>query len=70
MMILDIMMPGMDGWKLCEKIRSYDSNLPILMLTVKGETSQKVKGFTLGADDYLVKPFEPAELIARVKSAP
>ena len=68
MMILDIMMPGMDGWKLCEEIRSCNSNLPILMLTAKGKTSQKVKGFTLGADDYLVKPFEPAELVARVKA--
>jgi two-component system OmpR family response regulator len=68
MLILDIMMPGMDGWKLCEEIRSCDANLPILMLTAKGETSQKVKGFTLGADDYLVKPFDPAELVARVKA--
>ncbi|MDK2952277.1 MAG: hypothetical protein PWQ77_1942 [Kosmotogales bacterium] len=68
MLILDIMMPRMDGWELCEKIRGYDSNLPILMLTAKGETYQKVKGFTLGADDYLVKPFEPDELIARVKA--
>jgi len=61
------MMPNMDGWELCRELReAYD--LPILMLTAKGETSQKVKGFELGADDYLVKPFEPPELVARVKA--
>jgi DNA-binding response OmpR family regulator len=69
LIILDIMMPNMDGWDLCEAIRSYYSDsLPILMLTAKGETAQKVKGFDLGADDYLVKPFHPAELIARIKA--
>ncbi|MCR8852024.1 MULTISPECIES: response regulator transcription factor [Lysinibacillus] len=68
MVIMDIMMPNMDGWALCEEIRSYNTDLPILMLTAKGETAQKVKGFHLGTDDYLVKPFEPAELIVRVKS--
>ena len=66
-LILDIMMPNMDGWTLCQEIRKY-SDLPILMLTAKGETSQKIKGFRLGADDYLTKPFEPAELVARVKA--
>ncbi|MFB7305233.1 response regulator transcription factor [Heyndrickxia sporothermodurans] len=65
--IIDIMMPNMDGWQLCQEIREY-SDLPILMLTAKGETTQKVKGFELGADDYLVKPFEPIELVARVKA--
>ncbi len=65
--IIDIMMPKMDGWELCREIkRLYD--LPILMLTAKGEVSQKVKGFQLGTDDYLVKPFEPAELVERVKA--
>ncbi|MGC5324723.1 response regulator [Brevibacillus sp. SYSU BS000544] len=67
MVILDIMMPNMDGWTLCKELRKlYD--LPLLMLTAKGETTQKVKGFELGADDYLVKPFEPLELVARVKA--
>lgn len=67
LVILDVMMPNMDGWDLCYEIRRlYD--LPILMLTAKGETSQIVKGFELGTDDYLVKPFEPAELIVRVKA--
>lgn len=67
MLITDVMMPSMDGWKLCEEVRSF-SNMPILMLTVLGETTQKVKGFGIGADDYLTKPFEPMELIARVKA--
>ena len=63
--IIDIMMPRLDGWELCRELRAaYD--LPILMLTARGETSQKIKGFQLGTDDYLVKPFEPAELVARV----
>lgn len=65
--IIDIMMPNMDGWQLCQEIRGF-SEIPILMLTAKGETSQKVKGFNLGADDYLVKPFEPIELVMRVKA--
>lgn len=65
--IIDIMMPNMDGWELCREIREF-SDIPILMLTAKGETSQKVKGFELGADDYLVKPFDPVELTARVKA--
>jgi DNA-binding response OmpR family regulator len=67
MVILDIMMPNMNGWELCRELRaSYD--LPLLMLTAKGETLQKVKGFELGTDDYLVKPFEPQELVVRVKA--
>lgn len=67
MLITDVMMPKMDGWELCSEVRSF-SSMPILMLTVLGETSQKVKGFGIGADDYLTKPFEPIELIARVKA--
>ncbi len=67
MVILDIMMPNMDGWALCRSIRQ-DLDLPMLMLTAKGETMQKVKGFELGTDDYLVKPFDPLELAARVKA--
>lgn len=69
LIILDIMMPNMDGWTFCQEVRAYYSDtLPILMLTAKGETAQKVKGFDLGADDYLVKPFDVAELVARVKA--
>lgn len=68
LIILDIMMPKMDGWTFCQEVRSYYSDtLPILMLTAKGETAQKVRGFDIGADDYLVKPFEVAELVARIK---
>ncbi|MFD0617102.1 response regulator transcription factor [Paenibacillus sp. GCM10027629] len=66
MMILDIMMPKMDGWELCRELRRH-YDLPLLMLTAKGETTQKLKGFELGTDDYLVKPFDPLELVARVK---
>ena len=67
LVIVDIMMPKMDGWELCRQVKaSYD--VPVLMLTARGETSQKLKGFQLGTDDYLVKPFEPLELVARVKA--
>jgi two-component system, OmpR family, response regulator len=65
--VIDIMMPNMDGWQLCKQLREF-SDIPILMLTAKGETTQKVKGFGLGADDYLVKPFEPIELVLRIKA--
>jgi len=67
LVILDIMMPKMDGWELCRQLRRY-YDVPVLMLTAKGETSQKLKGFQVGTDDYLVKPFEPLELVARVKA--
>jgi DNA-binding response OmpR family regulator len=65
--ILDVMMPEMDGWQVCREIRRV-SNIPIIMLTAKGETFDKVLGLELGADDYMVKPFETKELIARVKA--
>jgi DNA-binding response OmpR family regulator len=65
--ILDIMLPGIDGWQVCREIRKI-SNIPIIMLTAKGETFDKVLGLELGADDYMVKPFEPKELVARVKA--
>jgi len=65
--ILDIMLPGADGWQVCREIRKI-SNIPIIMLSAKGETFDKVLGLELGADDYIVKPFEPKELVARVKA--
>ncbi|GEK34010.1 response regulator transcription factor [Kurthia sibirica] len=65
--IIDVMMPEMDGWELVEAIRSY-SDIPLLMLTAKGETAQKVRGFSLGIDDYLTKPFEPIEVVMRIKA--
>lgn len=67
MVILDIMMPNMDGWQLCRELRAH-YGFPLLMLTAKGESSQVVKGFDLGTDDYLVKPFDPPVLLARVKA--
>lgn len=65
--ILDIMLPGIDGWQVCREIRKL-SSIPIIMLTAKGETFDKVLGLELGSDDYIVKPFEPKELMARVKA--
>lgn len=65
--LLDIMLPGKDGWQICREIRSI-SNTPIIMLTAKGELFDKVLGLELGADDYMVKPFEPKELVARIKA--
>jgi len=67
MVILDVMMPHMDGWELCRRLRQA-GDFPLLMLTAKGEMEEKVRGFQLGADDYLVKPFEPVELVARVQA--
>ncbi len=65
--ILDIMLPGMDGWQVCREIRKL-SSIPIIMLSAKDETFNKVLGLELGADDYMVKPFEPKELIARIRA--
>lgn len=67
LIILDIMMPNMDGWELCRELRAF-YDFPLLMLTAKRETTDKLKGFDMGTDDYLVKPFEPLELVARVKA--
>lgn len=68
LVILDVMMPHLDGWEVCRRIRGSGSGVPILMLTAKDEISDKVKGLDLGADDYLVKPFALEELLARVRS--
>lgn len=68
LVILDIMMPGLDGWDLCREIRRWDANLALLMVTAKAESAHKVKGFRLGTDDYLTKPFDPIELVMRVKA--
>ena len=67
MVVLDLMMPNMDGWELCRQLREY-YDMPLLMLTAKGETEDKLRGFQLGTDDYMVKPFEPLELVMRVKA--
>ncbi|MGI6030361.1 MAG: response regulator transcription factor [Eubacteriales bacterium] len=65
--LLDVMMPGMDGWQVCREIRSR-GNVPVIMITAKGETFDKVLGLELGADDYIVKPFDMKEVQARVKA--
>ena len=67
LIILDIMMPEMDGYEVCREVRKNNST-PIIMLTAKGETFDKVLGLELGADDYMVKPFDTKELVARVKA--
>lgn len=67
LILLDIMMPHMDGWTLCQEIRRF-STIPIIILTAKEETADKVKGLKIGADDYLAKPFEEMELIARIEA--
>ncbi|MHB0868393.1 MAG: response regulator transcription factor [Chloroflexota bacterium] len=66
--ILDVMMPHIDGFEVCRRLRSANSDAVILFLTAKGELNDRLAGLQLGADDYLVKPFEPAELAARVKA--
>lgn len=66
--VIDLMMPGMDGFDLCRKLRQYYEDIPILMLTALDDISQKAKGYELGTDDYLTKPFKSAELIMRIKA--
>lgn len=67
MIILDVMLPEIDGFETCRRIRSF-SQIPIIMLTARGDVMDKVVGLELGADDYLAKPFEPRELVARIQS--
>lgn len=69
LVLLDVMLPGMNGFEVCEELRRADAELPILMVTAKGEEHDKVRGLRLGADDYIVKPFGVAELCARVHAA-
>lgn len=67
LILLDIMLPQLDGWQVCREIRKK-SQVPIIMLTAKGEVFDKVLGLELGADDYIVKPFETKEVVARIKA--
>lgn len=67
LVLLDVMLPGMDGIEICEAIRS-ESGVPIIMLTAKSDTTDVVRGLEAGADDYIVKPFDPKELVARIKT--
>jgi len=67
LIILDVMLPGMDGFELCKNIRKTDKQTPILFLTARGDSEDRINGLKLGADDYLVKPFHLEELLLRVK---
>ncbi|MBI5930047.1 MAG: response regulator transcription factor [Chloroflexi bacterium] len=67
LIVLDLMLPALDGWEVCKKLRA-DSNVPILMLTARDDDIDKIVGLELGADDYMTKPFNPRELVARVKA--
>lgn len=67
MVILDLMLPKMDGWEVCRRLRRK-SDVPVIILTARGDEIDRVSGLTLGADDYLIKPFSPRELVARVKA--
>ncbi len=68
LVVLDIMLPKMDGWEVCRRLRQGNNNVPIIMLTARGEDVDRIVGLELGADDYVVKPFNPRELVARVKA--
>jgi two-component system alkaline phosphatase synthesis response regulator PhoP len=69
LVLLDVMMPGKNGFEVCEALRAFDPDLPIVFVSAKGSEEDKVRGLGLGADDYLVKPFGTAELVARVNAA-
>jgi|SRR5579871_1306264 len=68
LIILDLMLPGIDGWRICEELRQRGRRMPILMLTARGAVPDRVRGLEIGADDYLPKPFDFAELLARVQA--
>jgi DNA-binding response OmpR family regulator len=67
LVVLDLMLPGMDGWEICRKVRA-ESDVPIIMLTARSDDIDKIVGLEIGADDYLTKPFNPRELVARIKA--
>lgn len=68
LLVLDLMLPGEDGLSICKRLRSQGNNLPVIMLTAKGDEVDRIIGLELGADDYLAKPFNPRELLARVRA--
>jgi two-component system response regulator MtrA len=68
LVLLDIMLPGLDGIEVCRQIRAFSVRVPIVMLTAKGDTHDVVLGLEAGADDYMVKPFKPSELVARIRT--
>src|SRR5512133_2675516 len=67
LVVLDLMMPKMDGWEVCRRLRQ-ESDIPVIILTARGDDVDKILGLELGADDYVTKPFNPRELVARVKA--
>ncbi len=67
--ILDLMLPGMNGYQVCEAIRAHDQAVPIIMLTARGQEADKIRGLDAGADDYVTKPFSVGELVARIRAA-
>lgn len=67
LVILDLMLPEMDGWEVCRRLREDQQDIPVIILTARTETEDKLRGFDAGADDYITKPFSPRELLARVK---
>jgi two-component system response regulator MtrA len=68
LVLLDVMLPGLDGIEVCRQIRAFSQRVPIVMLTAKGDTHDVVLGLEAGADDYMVKPFKPSELVARIRT--
>lgn len=68
LVILDILLPGMNGFKICERLREKQIHIPVIFLSAKREQSEKIRGLEIGADDYITKPFDPGELMARVKA--
>lgn len=68
LVVLDLMLPGEDGLSACRRLRASDNQIPIIMLTAKGDESSRIQGLELGADDYVAKPFNPRELLARIKA--
>lgn len=69
LIVLDVMLPGIDGWEILKRLREGDKNMPVIMLTARDALKDRVRGLNSGADDYMVKPFEMDELIARIQSA-
>lgn len=68
LVLLDVMMPEIDGWTVCKEVRELNYGMPIIMLTARGDEFDRLRGFELGADDYIIKPFSPKEVVARVKA--
>ncbi|SIR34236.1 MULTISPECIES: response regulator transcription factor [unclassified Paenibacillus] len=66
LILLDLMLPKLNGWEVCRKLRAEGSRIPVIMMTARGQLEERIEGLQLGADDYIVKPFDPRELMARV----